>query len=255
MGDVIFEGNAVPPVGRTNILYILGDGTFFLMFPLPDGSYDEQNVWRIGCGVLSGEPPHTPSAEYLQNLLDAEGPAVIPSSALPNYQPLKIAKVMWSTRFRMDSAIADKYVTRLTGTSASGQTAGGFVLLTGDAAHKQPPTGGQGMNLGLRDAIFLGPVLAQHIASSAAAQSEAERVQADEQLVKWGRERRVGALTVIALANRTLSVFSIRKGLRWYYDIIPVNWAYVRSWIMWFFAATGISARMTPWQLSGLNNR
>jgi 2-polyprenyl-6-methoxyphenol hydroxylase-like FAD-dependent oxidoreductase len=255
MGDIVLEGNPVPPAGFTNLIYLLGDGNFFFMFPLPAGSYDEPNVWRIGGGVLSGDLPRTPSAEYLQNLMDTEGPTVIPSSALLKYQPLKITKVLWSTRFRTDSAIADKYITRLTRTSTNGQITGGLVILIGDAAHKQPLTGGQGMNLGLRDAVFLGPALAQHITNSIVAQSEAERKEADEQLIKWSHQRHAQALTVIALANRTLSIFSIRRGIRWYFGIIPVNWAWVRSWTIWFFVVTGISRRVTPWRLSGLYNR
>lgn len=255
LADVVFEGGASPPVRPTDSLFMLGDGNYFLFFPLPKDAYAEKTVWRIGTGVLVGDPPSVPSAEYLQTLLDANGPKNIPLSAVPNPQPLKIEKVIWSTRFRTDSAIADKSYTRLTGSSKGGQVTGGVIVLIGDAAHKQPPTGGQGMNLGVRDAVFLGPVLAQHLKKSQAATSPVEQVQIDKELVAWTHERHKRALNVIVLANRTLDGASWRRGWMWYLGIIPVNWAWIRSFALWAAGASGFTARTSPWRLSGLQNR
>lgn len=255
LADVVFENGASPPVRPTDSLFMLGDGNYFLFFPLPAIAYKEKTVWRIGTGVLSGDPPSAPPAEYLQALLDANGPAVIPHSAAPDMQPLKIEKVIWSTRFRTDSAIADKFYTRLTGPSKGGQVSGGIVVLVGDAAHKQPPTGGQGMNLGVRDAVFLGPVLAQHITKSKEAQSPAEQAKADQELIAWTEERQKRARAVIAIANRTLDGASWKRGFTWYIGIIPFNWAWFRTCALWFAGATGLTARVTPWRLSGLKNR
>ncbi|GAB3054932.1 Rossmann-fold NAD(P)-binding domain-containing protein [Micromonospora schwarzwaldensis] len=53
----------------------------------------------------------------------------------------------WASRFRIHHRIASRYRS-------------GPVLLAGDAAHVHSPAGGQGMNLGLRDAVALGEALA-----------------------------------------------------------------------------------------------
>ncbi|KAI0093633.1 hypothetical protein BDY19DRAFT_918047 [Irpex rosettiformis] len=250
LADVVFEGNTGLPISRTEQLYVLGDGNWCIAFPISDTSYKENDVWRISCGVLAGEPPSAPSLEYLQDLLDTYGPATIPGAP-----PLKISKVIWSARFKTGSANADKYVTRLTGASKGGQVTGGTVVLIGDAAHKHPPTGGQGMNLGLRDAVFLGPVLAQYITQMKTAKSPSERAKADAQLLKWGYERRAQAVIVITLANRVLTAMSLRDGWTWYFGIIPVNWTSIRAWAVWFLGTTGLAARILPWKLSGLQNR
>ena len=255
LADVTFTNPTSLPVSRTEQLYVLGNGNWCIAFPISDNSYPSDNtVWRISCGVLQGEPPSAPSKEYLQALLDAHGPAIIPSSK----ESLKIDKVIWSGRFKTSSANADKYVTRLTGSSKEGQVTGGMVVLIGDAAHKHPPTGGQGMNLGLRDAVFLGPVLAQYITqmnSAAKANSPTERAQADAQLVKWGEERRDQAVIVITLANRVLTAMSLQEKWTWYWGLVPVSLTFVRTWGLWFLGVTGLAEKVLPWKLSGLQNR
>ncbi|KAG1753505.1 hypothetical protein EDB19DRAFT_1903161 [Suillus lakei] len=69
----------------------------------------------------------------------------------------RIDQLVWSTRFRTHSAIADRIFTRL----------GAAIFLVGDAAHIHSPAGGQGMNLAIRDAIFLAEVVTKHIQASA----------------------------------------------------------------------------------------
>ncbi|MFF0100293.1 FAD-dependent oxidoreductase [Micromonospora sp. NPDC005257] len=62
-------------------------------------------------------------------------------------RPDRITGMAWSSRFRIHHRIASTYRS-------------GPVLLAGDAAHVHSPAGGQGMNLGLRDAVALGDALA-----------------------------------------------------------------------------------------------
>ncbi|KAJ3866386.1 FAD/NAD(P)-binding domain-containing protein [Lentinula novae-zelandiae] len=131
----------------------------FLLVPLGKPTVSEQlysssdTVYRIGFNVPRGlgEPPSKPSLEYLQNNTNLHAPSVLSSDPDVNPNPVRITKVHWSTRFRMRSALAEVFFKRVHG---------GIVFLLGDAAHIHSPAG---MNLGLRDAAGLGPVLADHI--------------------------------------------------------------------------------------------
>ena len=98
--------------------------------PLPDGTV------RLVAAVA--DAPREPQAHHFQALLDERGPA---------RRPDRITGMAWSSRFRIHHRIASTYRR-------------GPVLLAGDAAHVHSPAGGQGMNLGLRDAVALGDALA-----------------------------------------------------------------------------------------------
>ncbi|WP_089154968.1 FAD-dependent monooxygenase [Micromonospora sp. NBS 11-29] len=98
--------------------------------PLPDGTV------RLVASVA--DAPREPQARHFQALLDERGPA---------RRPDRVVEVAWASRFRIHHRIADSYRR-------------GPVLLAGDAAHVHSPAGGQGMNLGLRDAVALGDALA-----------------------------------------------------------------------------------------------
>ncbi|MGQ5260752.1 FAD-dependent oxidoreductase [Micromonospora sp. ZYX-F-536] len=98
--------------------------------PLPDG------VVRLVAAVATA--PAEPDAAYLQALLDERGPA---------QRPDRVTEVLWGSRFRVHHRIADTFRS-------------GPVLLAGDAGHVHSPAGGQGMNLGICDAVALGTALA-----------------------------------------------------------------------------------------------
>jgi 2-polyprenyl-6-methoxyphenol hydroxylase-like FAD-dependent oxidoreductase len=78
-----------------------------------------------------------PSVEFLQQVLDARGPEV---------ERAVIRDVLWGSRFLTRHSLASRY-------------RAGRVLLAGDAAHEHSALGGQGMNLGIHDAIALGRAL------------------------------------------------------------------------------------------------
>ncbi|MEV0004188.1 FAD-dependent monooxygenase [Micromonospora sp. NPDC050980] len=98
--------------------------------PLPDGTV------RLVATVA--DAPREPQARHFQALLDERGPV---------RRPDRVTGLAWASRFRIHHRIASSYRS-------------GPVLLAGDAAHVHSPAGGQGMNLGLRDAVALGDALA-----------------------------------------------------------------------------------------------
>ncbi|MEU1588520.1 FAD-dependent oxidoreductase [Micromonospora sp. NPDC005710] len=98
--------------------------------PLPNG------VVRLVAAVQTA--PADPDAAYLQALLDERGPA---------RRPDRVTEVLWGSRFRVHHRIADTF-------------RAGPVLLAGDAGHVHSPAGGQGMNLGICDAVALGTAVA-----------------------------------------------------------------------------------------------
>ena len=98
--------------------------------PLPDG------VVRLVAAVPT--PPTDPDRAYLQALLDERGPA---------RRPDRVTDVLWGSRFRVHHRIADTFRS-------------GPVLLAGDSGHVHSPAGGQGMNLGICDAVALGTAVA-----------------------------------------------------------------------------------------------
>ncbi|WP_344370009.1 NAD(P)/FAD-dependent oxidoreductase [Agromyces tropicus] len=68
----------------------------------------------------------------------------------------------------------------------------GRVLVVGDAAHEVSPIGGQGMNLGLLDAVTLAPLLARWIATGREPRSA---------LARWERRRVASARVAARLAH------------------------------------------------------
>ncbi|NES15934.1 MULTISPECIES: FAD-dependent monooxygenase [unclassified Micromonospora] len=102
--------------------------------PLPDG------LVRLVAAVP--DAPREPDLARFQALLDERGPA---------RRPDRVTELLWTSRFRVHHRIAGAY-------------RAGPVLLAGDAAHVHSPAGGQGMNLGLRDAVALGDALAAVLA-------------------------------------------------------------------------------------------
>ncbi|MFI6024547.1 FAD-dependent oxidoreductase [Amycolatopsis magusensis] len=126
LADVRLHDGGLP--GEEVVLFFSGAG-MVVSAPLPDGSF------RIVAEVE--DPPEHPDLAFVQDLLDRRGPAA---------GTTRIAEVVWGSRFRVHHRVADRY-------------RAGRVLLAGDAAHVHSPAGGQGMNLGLRDAVALGEAL------------------------------------------------------------------------------------------------
>jgi 2-polyprenyl-6-methoxyphenol hydroxylase-like FAD-dependent oxidoreductase len=139
--------------------------------PLPDGSF------RIVAPV--DDAPDEPSVAFVQDILDTRGPG-----------GLTVTEVVWGSRFRIHHRVADTY-------------RAGRILLAGDAAHVHSPAGGQGMNLGIQDAVALADAL------TAVLHGGSEHVLDD-----YSATRRPIAEQVIELTDRLTRLATLPHALR-----------------------------------------
>jgi 2-polyprenyl-6-methoxyphenol hydroxylase-like FAD-dependent oxidoreductase len=140
--------------------------------PLPGG------IHRIVAPVA--DAPEEPSAFYVQQILDTR----------VGVGELAVTEVVWSSRFRIHHRVADSY-------------RAGRLLLAGDAAHVHSPAGGQGMNLGIQDAIALADALA-------AVLSGAPQTLLDD----YSTTRRSIAEHVVALTDRLTRLATLPRAAR-----------------------------------------
>jgi 2-polyprenyl-6-methoxyphenol hydroxylase-like FAD-dependent oxidoreductase len=124
--------------------------------PLPDGSF------RLVADV--DDAPEQPDIRFTQKLLDARGPG----------HEVKVTDVIWGSRFRIHERVAQRY-------------RAGRVVLAGDAAQTHSPAGGQGMNLGLREAISLGDALSSRCGRAARTSSTSGRPPTVPRHCGWSR--------------------------------------------------------------------
>ena len=82
--------------------------------------------------------PRSRRRQFIQQILDNRGLGA---------GRMVVTDVIWGSRFRIHHRVADTY-------------RAGRLLLAGDAAHVHSPAGGQGMNLGIQDAVALADALA-----------------------------------------------------------------------------------------------
>jgi 2-polyprenyl-6-methoxyphenol hydroxylase-like FAD-dependent oxidoreductase len=157
LADVRVEGG----LPADQVLLFFSKPGMLVVAPLPDGSF------RLVAEV--DDAPEQPDVAFAQQLVNSRG---------PNHPAVRVTEVIWGSRFRIHERVADRY-------------RAGRVLLAGDAAHTHSPAGGQGMNLGLRDAVTLGDAL-----------SVALRDGREEQLDAYASGSRAEAMGVVALAHR-----------------------------------------------------
>jgi 2-polyprenyl-6-methoxyphenol hydroxylase-like FAD-dependent oxidoreductase len=134
VADVLFR---VPPAGAPsewrsmrNLVTSDGVGKFTGLIPL-----GAENLYRLSYGDRMSRP---------ENMRSEVSHDEIREVVRKTYgERAEIAEIRWASRFGDDARLAAKYkVDR--------------VLLAGDAAHTHFPAGGQGLNLGVQDAMNLG---------------------------------------------------------------------------------------------------
>jgi 2-polyprenyl-6-methoxyphenol hydroxylase-like FAD-dependent oxidoreductase len=101
-----------------------------------------------------------------------------------------VTDVIWGSRFRIHHRVADTYRV-------------GRLLLSGDAAHVHSPAGGQGMNLGIQDAIALADALAQVLAG-----------ESDSVLDDYSAARRPIAQQVVEMTDRLTRLATLPRAAR-----------------------------------------
>ncbi|KAG1720147.1 hypothetical protein EDB19DRAFT_2044754 [Suillus lakei] len=233
--DVTFEPE---PVG--NLFFLIPLGNRFNAELTRDGKSTTKSIFRIGCAIpmKNGEPPRAPTKEYIQDLINRYGPACITSDPSLNPTPVKVDQLVWSTRFRTHSAIADRTFTRF----------GAAVFLVGDAAHIHSPAGGQGMNLGIRDAIFLAEAVTKHI------QASAENPDVDDTILReLADARHARALEIIGFSETLLKLASYTYDTyAWW---IPFSGASIRDLMLRILGRFDFVQSKVAWSLSGLGRR
>ncbi|MEV0250309.1 FAD-dependent monooxygenase [Nocardia sp. NPDC050712] len=160
------------PIARNEVALHLSPEGVTVVAPLPDA--DQPDRYRV-VATLDEAPEH-PTVTDIQAILDKRGPG----------GDVKVTEVLWSSRFRVHHRVADKY-------------RAGRVLLAGDAAHVHSPAGGQGMNTGIQDAAFLGPLVARVI------NGEPQTILDD-----YETTRRPVALGVVAFTDRMTRMATLR---------------------------------------------
>lgn len=190
------------------ILYFSPAG-LVVVAPLPDG------IYRIVATV--DEAPQHPDVAFVQSLLDERGPVA---------RPAVVEEVVWGSRFRVHHRVADAFRDRR-------------ILLAGDAAHVHSPAGGQGMNLGIEDAVIVGESLSQVLNSSAD-----DTLHDDTLLDDYAAARHHTARGVVAMTSRLTALATASSRRR------PI-----RNRVMRLAGKLHAVRRALAWRLSGLNRR
>ncbi|KAJ7276874.1 hypothetical protein C8J57DRAFT_1310602, partial [Mycena rebaudengoi] len=238
IGDVTFSS---PPklAPTSNPFGIISQGNLLGIIPFPRNTSPDSTtpMYRFvsGVPVEDGPPPHAPTSEYFQSLLNRFAPSSLSSDPAVNPHPIRIEKTYWSSRFRTHAAIAPRCFTRL-----GNQATSGVVLLISDAAHVHSPVGAQGMSLGIRDAISLGPALKTYM------DSYTRGAPSDKSLSEWATRRHAQALGVIAVTKRALRLILLSQKPGYFQRLV---FGCVRLLFRFKFIR-----RMAAWRISGLGD-
>jgi 2-polyprenyl-6-methoxyphenol hydroxylase-like FAD-dependent oxidoreductase len=169
LADVRLRGEAPPD----EVILFWAKAGLTVVAPLPG------EIYRIVAPVA--DAPEQPSAAFVQQLLDERGLGA---------GRMVVTDVAWGSRFRIHHRVADTY-------------RAGRLLLAGDAAHVHSPAGGQGMNLGIQDAVALAGALAAALAGAP-----------DSVLDEYSATRRPIAQQVVEMTDRLTRLATLPRAAR-----------------------------------------
>ncbi len=169
LADVRLTGEAP----RDEVILFYAEQGLNVLAPLPD------DIFRIVAPTR--DAPREPSPQFVQNLLDTR--AFGPGQTV-------VTELLWGTRFRIHHRVADRYRQ-------------GRLMLAGDAAHVHSPAGGQGMNLGITDAVALAGALAEALGGGS-----------DTVLDSYGQAQRQRAEKVLKMTGRLTQISTLPPPLR-----------------------------------------
>lgn len=200
LADVRLAADGALP--HDEVILFFSPAGMVVLAPLPDG------VHRVVATV--DDAPEQPDRAYVQALLDTRGPEAA--------RPL-VREIVWGSRFRVHHRVADAYRQ-------------GKVLLAGDAAHVHSPAGGQGMNMGIQDAMALAEALVPALAGD------------EVPLQRYAAQRRPVAQEVVALTDRLTRLATAPRAVRG-----------LRNALLAAAACMPAFRRSLAWRLSGLRYR
>jgi 2-polyprenyl-6-methoxyphenol hydroxylase-like FAD-dependent oxidoreductase len=168
LADVRLAGDAP----HDEVILFWATAGLTVVAPLPGG------IHRIVAPVA--DAPEEPSTSFVQQILDSRVGA----------GQLTVVEVVWGSRFRIHHRVADTY-------------RAGRLLLAGDAAHVHSPAGGQGMNLGIQDAVALADALGAVLAGAE-----------DTALDEYSADRRPIARDVVTMTDRLTRLATLPRAVR-----------------------------------------
>jgi len=225
---VHLSGRIPPEVNTEELSVFLSPLQFLLLVPLPALKDDPhgRTVYRMSCPAQPGSKDVT--LARLQTVLNS-------ALGLPANETPVVDKILWSSNFRVKSAVADRFFERI---------GDGVVTLIGDAGHVHSPAGGQGMNLGIRDAIQLGRTLADILKreQDPATEAFAKRAYALQRLQQFSDERRRMAVQVIKMT----------KVMTWATGLETLQAQKMRDVVWWMLGRGSFVNNRLALRLSGL---
>ena len=229
LADVYFSEPLPASIPRDAVSWHLNKPLLLvpLLFP-SDSEHDPKKVsfWRIGIIIPVGSPlpPRHPDLAYLQREVTERNPWGT---------KVTIAALSSAASYRVRSAVAKTFFKRM---------GAGNILLTGDAAHVHSPSGGQGMNLGLCDAVALGRAIRSHMDENA---NVDPAFQSDLPLVEYSAARQKTAIRVIGMVKRMTTAINADSAWR----------RTLRNAVLWIAGCMSFTRKAAAWRMSGLINR
>jgi 2-polyprenyl-6-methoxyphenol hydroxylase-like FAD-dependent oxidoreductase len=164
------------PLSRHEVSLFLAPCGLMVVAPLPEENGESRDRFRIVATVPSASA--TPAVEDIVALLRERGPRA---------QVPQVRELVWSSSFHLQHRIAAQVFKNRT-------------LLCGDAAHVHSPAGGQGMNIGIQDAVALAAPLAHAI-----------RHGGMQGLAEWAAQRHEAASEVVRMTDVMTRAATLRS--------------------------------------------